>query len=178
MAATRVMWQTGCVVWKKTALPAHPFKEDLASSQEWTFHLMQVISGIRYQILTQTTFLIREHQNRIGKQYSAAKIFSTFRSRQYIYQILRDQKRLSIASERYLLHGMLSALRASLHTHYFDNSALILRFLVKHFFSTHHKAKLLTVFVFAVPLYALTKRGAKLFRMNRHRTVMIEVKEI
>lgn len=165
MIATRVMWQTACVVWKKSALPARPFKEDLASSQEWTFHLMQLICGVRYEILNETTFLIREHAQRIGKSPSVAKFFSMFRSRQYIYELLRAKKILSRAYERDLLHYVLFALRVSIQLKYYRNALVVAGFLMRNFFRMHHKRKILFIFLIALPVYVITGKGERLFKI-------------
>jgi len=43
MCQAVVLWPINCVSWKRDSLKTIRFNENLSSSQEWTFHLMQLI---------------------------------------------------------------------------------------------------------------------------------------
>lgn len=163
MTATKVLWPIACLLWKKSVVPEKPFMEDLGSSQEWTFHLMQIIRGLKYHILDQTTYLVREHENRIGKSPAVGKFYSMFRSRAYIFELLRAENLLSATYERDLLHYISLSLRLSIKLHYYRNAMLIVRFLVRNFFTLRCKQKVLRILFLAIPIYLVTGKGERLF---------------
>src|SRR5690606_32998373 len=88
MIFNTLLWPINCVSWKRLSIPPSPFDESLMSSQEWTFHLKQLISNKAYKALEEKTCLIRRHDNRIGNLISAQKNYSSFMSRKIILNLL------------------------------------------------------------------------------------------
>ena len=165
MIANHVLWPINCVVWKKSALPSQPFMEELASSQEWTFHLSQLIDGIHYKIIEQATCLVREHQQRTGKDISAAKSFSTFSSRRYIMQLLQQRKMLSHPAEKGLLKDIFTALRQSIQYKHYQVANTILRYLTHQIRQSRYSINIFKVLMLAYPIYKLSGKGEKLFKI-------------
>lgn len=166
MIATKVLWQTNCVTWNRSCVPEKPFSEDLASSQEWTFHLSQIINGISYKIIPQTTCLVREHTDRIGKLISIKKSYSTFASRKKILLLLEQKQMLDKNCELALLKYIFMALRQSLQFRYYAVTRTILKFLLGFAVNSKNKTEIARVVFIALPIYFATKKGEKLFRLK------------
>lgn len=164
MISSKVLWPICCVIWKKTAVNINPFFEDLGSSQEWTFHLIQLINGVNYRLKQKTTFYIRSHQQRIGKDVSEKKYASTFQSRLYVLDKLIKAGQLTSGRERYLLAYVFTAFRNSIHYKYALTRKKIFNFLIKRVFVSYHSFKILKVLFLAYPVYSITGKGNKLFK--------------
>ncbi len=163
MIESKVAWQTGAIVWRGTSVPKRPFREDLASSQEWTFHLMQILNGLKYTFINNTTCYIRDHDQRIGKSVSEDKVYSTFHSRRYILNALSVKNQLTPQIELALLKRIFLALRQCLMFKYWKLFAIISKYLAAHFKESSHKLLITKVLCVAVPVYFLSGRGERLF---------------
>ncbi|MEP3836601.1 MAG: glycosyltransferase family 2 protein [Algibacter sp.] len=165
MLTSKVSWQTAAVLWKKEALPIRPFREELSSSQEWTFHLSQVIDGLRFDSFNSKTIYVRRHQDRIGNEVSEKKFKSSFTSRYIIFNLLWKKNRLSKPYQKALLNKMFQAIKKAIY-YKFDNLVFkqILG-LLSVFFKTSFKWKLIKIIFFYIPIYRLTNRGETLFKI-------------
>ncbi|HEX8563112.1 MAG TPA: glycosyltransferase family A protein [Flavobacterium sp.] len=160
-----VLWQTNCVVWNREAVPENPFEEDLSSSQEWTFHLKQLINNRTFVTASAYTCLIREHDVRTGKMVSVKKSFSTFHSRRTIMRLLQEKQMLSVENELGLLKYISYALRQSLQFGYTELTKEILGFLGRSVGRSKNRKFILKILFVAFPVYQLTSKGEKLFKI-------------
>ncbi len=165
MIATRVMWITGSVLWKKTCVPATPFIEKLSSSQEWTFHLFQVIDGVKPIFIETPTYYARSHEARIGKDMSPKKHFSTYYSRLLVYKRVKEHGLQNDAIERSILKYIFIAIRNALMYGHLSMALEIVRGLLANLALFKNKGKVLKVVFFSFPIYAITKKGEKLFKV-------------
>ncbi len=166
MIKNDVLWAIGSVFWKKSSIKMQkPFLEDLISSEEWLFHIVQIINGCKYNIDLQTTFLVRSHEIRIGKINSIAKTYSIYKSRIYIYEFLKPKKLLNKEYELHLLKDIFFALRLTLKNKNLQLFQNILSFLFKNFFILENKFKVIKILFISVPIYFISKKGEKLFKI-------------
>ena len=165
MLTLRVSWQTASVLWKKHELPAKPFREDLTSSQEWTFHLLQVINGLEYSSFNDITVYVRRHEDRIGKDTSEKKYRATFYSRYIILKELRKKGKLEKSYQKALLNRMLQAVKKTI---YYKYDAVLFGQIIKLFslipFVAYKKGVLKVLFVY-IPIYRISGRGETLFKL-------------
>ncbi|MEZ4856627.1 MAG: glycosyltransferase family 2 protein [Gelidibacter sp.] len=167
MLSVKVLWPIGCVSWKKKSIKGKPFNENLASSQEWTFHLKQLIANIYYEILGKTTYLARSHHNRIGKVISQSKINSTYLSRVQIFDTLNEAKILTKEREYIILQNIVKNLFSALQLKYYSSAHSIAMGLLKRFSLIHHyKRKILMVVFLAYPFYIFTGKGYRFFNIS------------
>ncbi|WP_159023052.1 glycosyltransferase family 2 protein [Formosa sp. L2A11] len=166
MIALKIMWQTGAVSWKRSALKDTLFEEDLFSSQEWTFHLKQLINKKTYSINKITTVLIRSHEHRIGKIKSVKKIISTFLSRYKIFKLLSVDNNLNKQKELLLLNVMYMALYDAISIKSYALIKYIYKVLIKEFFKLQYKFSLIKVLFFSAPLYFITGKGYQFFKIK------------
>ncbi|MDG1729362.1 MAG: glycosyltransferase family 2 protein [Algibacter sp.] len=165
MLTSKVSWQTAAVLWKKSQLHPKPFREDLSSSQEWTFHLLQVIDGLNYFTFNKVTVYVRRHQDCIGNDVSKNKFQSTFFSRYIILKTLYNKRRLSKIYQKALLNKMLQAVKKTI---FFNYDSVLYKQIIKLIsiiFIVHFKLGLLKVIFLYIPLYRITKRGETLFKL-------------
>lgn len=165
MVEAKVIWPICCVFWKKDSLNEKPFHEDLASSQDWTFHVLQMIKGVNYQISQASTCLIRNHDQRIGTDFSQQKIRSTYMSRRYVFELLVQQNKLTPKLETFLLLYVLKSFRDSIKNNYRKNVGSIVLFLLKNLTHFSNKGRVLKAVCIAWPIYAVSGKGQKLFRI-------------
>jgi glycosyltransferase involved in cell wall biosynthesis len=166
MIKNDVMWAMGSVFWRKSIFKnSKPFQEDLICSEDWAMHLIQVINNLKYIISQETTFLVRNHENRVGKSIGFEKISSIFRSRICILDLLNSKKNLTNQREMYLLKDVFFALRLSIQFSFSSLMILILKYLVKNFLNFNNKLIILKILLFAFPVYFLTKKGERLFKI-------------
>ena len=165
MIYNQVLWPINCVTWDRNSIPAKPFREKLASSQEWTFHLSRLLDDITYKIIEKPTCLVREHQQRTGKIVSVSKSFSTFHSRKIIMELLTEKQMRTPKNEKGLLKYIFTALRQALQYRYYKLAFVILGYLVQSFGQTKYRREIAKIILIASPIYALSGRGEKLFKI-------------
>lgn len=159
----KIAWQTGAVLWKKSSIIGKPFHETLISSQEWTFHLHQLIYGRKFMTLSETTVLVRDHVNRIGRIGGYNKIYATFQSRLLILNLLYKQDQLNITFEKALLKSMCSNLIRALNE---KENLLTFRMsiaLIKNIYKLKSWHKIPRIVFMATPIYFIFGKGEKLF---------------
>ncbi len=167
MVACLIMWQTGTVLWDRNSLEKKPFIEELHCSQEWTFHLTQILKGIRYEYIAKPTCLIRNHKNRIGKLDTKNKYLSVYLSREIIFYLLLKHSKLNEKNSKYILAEMSSTLKRSIKSKYYSVTLVTLKFLFKN---SHHfknqKLSIIKIIFVACPIYAITGKGEVLFKIK------------
>jgi glycosyltransferase involved in cell wall biosynthesis len=159
-------WQTAGVSWKRDSIPGEkPFNEKLKSSQEWTFHVNQILEGKTYLILEDSILFVRRHEKRVGKMVSSDKFKSSFLSRFIIYNKLKSSKKITPERERFLLKKMFQAAKkASLNKYdklllfFYWKFALIFPF-------SKRKFAILKIILLAIPLKRFLNSGERLFRV-------------
>ena len=162
---TTVLWPINCVSWKRESVAIIPFDERLSSSQDWTFHLSQLIIGRNYIAQNKPTCLVRSHAERIGGNVSEQKSFSTFTSRMEILNLLKKSNKLNKSAERGLLKFIFTGLRQAINNHYYALSMKIISFLTKQCLISKNKSEILKILLIAVPTYTITGKGEKLFNI-------------
>ena len=166
---TKVGWQTGCVLWRRNAIPNKPFLESLASSQEWTFHLEQLINNNTYSLNDSVTCYARDHEERIGKLQSEPKVFSTYYSRRHIIQKLRTKNMINRNKELSLLKYIFTALKMSINSKFYGLTVKIFAYLGRYFWLSQNKSAIIKVMLLATPVYLITGKGERLFKANSNR---------
>lgn len=165
MMANKTLWQTGCVVWQKSKLPANPFDESLASSQEWTFHLKMLSDTIYYTLIDELTYLARGHSERKNTNPPEAKIRSTAASRLKIYTTYYTKKLLNPEREHILLQTLCTTVKDALDFKYYNTAFFTLKGLCRIFFKSRYKLKLARVIFLATIIYLITGKGYRLFKL-------------
>ncbi len=165
MLTIKVSWATPSVSWKRNELPMTPFREDLSSSQEWTFHLLQVINGLKYSKFDSITVYVRRHEERVGKDTSEKKYRATFHSRYIILKELYKQQQLKKSYQKALLNRMLQAMKKAI---YYKYDRVLFGQVIKLFSIIHfvkYKKELLKVLFIYIPVYRILRRGETLFKV-------------
>ena len=165
MLTSKVSWQTAAVLWKQSTLPSRPFREDLSSSQEWTFHLSQIIDGLNFLSFNSVTVFVRRHEDRIGKDASKKKFESSFNSRYIIFKKLYAEKQLKKSYQKALLNKMLQAIKKTI---YFKYDKVLIKQTIKLFsiiYIADYKKSLIKIIFLYIPIYRITKRGETLFKL-------------
>lgn len=165
MMTNKTLWQTGCVVWSKSRLPEMPFNETLASSQEWTFHLETLASGLDYQIINEVTYLARGHSERKGQNPPKKKVFSTIKSRLIIFNTYQAQKLLNQDRELILLQTISTSIKEALEYGYVNVAWFGIKCILKVIRRSKFKLKLLRVVFIAFPCYLIIRKGYRLFQL-------------
>lgn len=167
MIASRVSWQTAAVLWEKSHLPEKPFNEALSSSQEWTFHLEQLIRKVNYKLLFETTVFVRRHDDRIGTAVSAEKYRATFLSRFLILKTLNTGKLLNPERNYFLLRKVFQAVKNAIRHKYDSVLFFQLNMLLRVFFISERKWEIIKLIFFSIPLFRITGKGETLFNLKR-----------
>ena len=165
MLTSKVSWQTAAVLWKQSELPSRPFREDLSSSQEWTFHLSQVIEGLNFFSFNLVTVFVRRHEDRIGKDASKTKFESAFLSRYIILKKLYVEKRLKKPYQKALLNKMLQAVKKAI---YFKYDKVLFKQtlkLISIIYIAEYRMSLIKIIFLYIPIYRITRRGETLFKL-------------
>ncbi|MDO5970563.1 glycosyltransferase family 2 protein [Flavivirga aquimarina] len=165
MLTLRASWQTASVLWKRSGLPMKPFREDLSSSQEWTFHLLRVINGVKYSKFDTITVYVRRHEDRIGKDTSEKKYRATFHSRYIILKTLYKKQQLKKSYQKALINKMLQAVKKAI---YYKYDRVLLGQMIKLCSIIHlvkYKKGLLKVLFIYIPAYRILRRGETLFKL-------------
>lgn len=165
MLTSKVSWQTAAVLWKQSKLPPTPFREDLSSSQEWTFHLSQIIDGLPFFSFKLVTVYVRRHEDRIGNDISKKKFESTFLSRNIILKKLYAKKQFKKTYQKALIYKMLQAVKKVV---FYKYDKLLLWQISKLFsviYISAYKTKLIKIIFIYIPIYRITKRGETLFKL-------------
>ena len=165
MMANKTLWQTGCVVWLKTKLPTRPFDESLASSQEWTFHLITLSESLSYQLIDSVTYLARGHSERKGQNPPRTKINSTIASRLQIFDLYYSKELLLPERELIVLQTLSSTVKDALEFKYYSSAFKALKGLCRVFFRSRYKRKLIRVILLAPIVYLFTGKGYRLFKL-------------
>ena len=167
MIKNDVLWAIGSVIWKRSAFKNlnTPFFEDLICSEEWAMHLFQIVNGCKYHIDLETTFLVRNHENRVGKISSLSKTMSIYKARIYILDLLKSQNCLTKQRELYLLKDVFFALRLTIKNNYFKLMLNILGFVLKNLVFFKNKGYAFKILFVAFPIYSVTRKGEKLFKI-------------
>lgn len=167
MINEKVLWPIGGVVWARNSIVTKsPFKEDLSSSQEWTFHLLQLINNkVKYKIIDIDSYFVRKHNKRIGAQQSIYKIESTFRSRMYIYLSLEANGYDNPAYKRKLFDRFVKVLRDYLAGGYYSLFWEYYKITFVKSFRAENKIKLFTILFLWLPIYAISGKGYKYIRV-------------
>lgn len=165
MIKNDVLWAIGAVVWKRESLNAKPFIDELTNSEEWAFHLLQILDNKKYFIENQTTYLARRHSDRVGKSSNSLKHFSTFKSRVYLLKKLILKNQNTKSREFYLLKDIFVALRYAIKDGFKYTSRKIIWYLILNFFSFNNKWYVFKNITVAVPIYSIFKKGEKLFKI-------------
>ena len=165
MLTSKVSWQTAAVLWKQSELPIKPFREDLFSSQEWTFHLSQIIDGLTFFSFNLVTVYVRRHENRIGKDVSLNKFKSSFFSRYIIFKKLSGNNRLQKTYQKALINKMLQAVKKAIYYKYDKLLFMQISKLLSVVYKSDYKMKLLKIIFLYIPIYRITKRGETLFKL-------------
>lgn len=161
-----VLWPIGGVIWKKSSIKTiRPFKECLNSSQEWTFHLLQLIDEqVKYEILNNDSYFVRRHEGRIGNIKNINKIKSTFFSRLYIYESLNRNGFMTSNYKDKLFVRFIKSIRDAYDI---DNYSLFYKFYFKTFslsLKEKNKFKNFKLLLFWIPIYVIFKKGNKFIR--------------
>lgn len=164
MITDHVLWAIGAVVWQRDCVNENPFNENLASSQEWVFHLYQLIKKVKYIPLNEVTFLVRDHGERIGKDYSEKKIFSIFESRKLIFLELEKTRNLDFNKEQGLLKMMFLSVRFAIQYKYYKLLRSYVYYFLKNILKFQSKFKILKVIFISIPIYFTFGKGEKLFK--------------
>ena len=146
------------------SLQQRPFNEKLASSQEWTFHVEQLIDDKKFKVFNDITVLVRRHDNRVGKDMSAKKFKSTFLSRYLVMEKLHNKKKLTLNNETFLLMRMFQSVKSTVKFKYDTVLRSQLRLLFKSLFICKQKRSILKIIFFSVPIYRLIGKGERLFK--------------
>lgn len=162
----KVQWQTATVVWKRSSLKKRPFNENLTSSQEWTFHLNQIINGISFDLLDKETCFIREHSGRIGKMRKPDKFWSTSLSRFLILQKLKEEGLLTLNREQILLQMMFSSAQGALEQHYYNTAFRILIQILGLYNKSSFKGAIQKLLFFGFPVHILFGKGYRYFKIH------------
>lgn len=165
MLTSKVSWQTAAVLWKQSKLPLKPFREELSSSQEWTFHLSQIIDDLPFFSFNMITVYVRKHENRIGNDVSKKKFESTFLSRYIILKKLYTKKELKKTYQKALIYKMLQAVKKVV---FYKYDKLLFRQISKLFsviYISAYKAALIKIIFLYIPIYRITKRGETFFKL-------------
>lgn len=166
MIKNDVLWAIGSVFWSKECFKTqNPFIEEIINSEEWAFHLFQIINGCNYHINPETTYLVRNHENRAGRTSSYKKVYSIYKARVYVFELLNLKKILNKERELYLLKDIFFALRLSIKDRCLKLSLMILFFLFKNIFNFYNKIIVLKIIFVASPIYFFIKKGEKLFKL-------------
>ena len=165
MCVSKVSWQTASIVWNRTALPNLPFNEQLQSSQEWTFHMEQMIKEIPHTVFKDTTVYVRRHSKRTGKDFSPKKYRSMFLSRFLIYKKLHGSKKLSALRERGLIKRMAQASKGAARAKYVHTVSGHYAKWVALLFTSRHKGKIIGILLLGIPLYLIIGKGEKFFKI-------------
>lgn len=166
LISLKTNWPICAVFWNRSCLPIYrPFNENLTSSQEWTFHVEQVIRGIKYKIVNDTTVFIRRHENRIGKDLSPKKFRCSFLSRFIIFNRLYDIDLLDSLKEHFLVKKMIQSSKGAAELNY-DK---VILFCIFDFFKiltkTSYKFSVLKVVFLGIPLKRVFNKGERFFRL-------------
>lgn len=158
-------WQTGAVVWNRICVPEKaPFNECLTSSQEWTFHIEQVINGLTYAFIEDNTVYIRRHENRIGKDMSPKKFKCSFLSRYIIYHKLLKENLLDQVKGKYLIKKMIQSTKGAAELNYDE----VIMFSVLRYINllrvSQYRRKILTVVFVGLPLKRFCNKGERFFK--------------
>ena len=165
MCIGKVSWQTASVVWHRSALPQVPFNEQLQSSQEWTFHMEQMIKKIPHTVFKDTTVYVRRHSERTGKDFSPKKYRSMFLSRFLIYKKLYSSKELSVLREQGLIKRMAQASKGAARAKFISTVAGHYRKWFSLLFTSRHKGKIIGILLLGIPLYLIVGKGEKFFKI-------------
>lgn len=165
MCNGKVSWAIPSVIWNKKIIPELPYNEQLQSSQEWTFHLRQMIKNIDFKIFDTTTVYIRKHENRIGKDFSARKYNSMFLSRFLIFKELKENHELTLTREKGLLKKMMQAAKGASRAKYLGTSFWQLKKLVGLLTQSKYPKQLLRAALLGIPLYLILGKGENFFKL-------------
>lgn len=165
MLTSKVSWQTAAVLWRKSELPLRPFREDLSSSQEWTFHLSQIIDGLKFFSFNLVTIYVRRHEDRIGKDVSKNKFKSTFLSRYIILKKLYTKNKLKKNHQKALLNKMLQAVKKTIFYKYDKALSGQVIKLFSIIYIVNYKLNIMKIIFFCIPIYRITKRGETFFKL-------------
>lgn len=164
MIDNKVLWAIGSVVWRKSCIRENPFNEKLINSEEWLFHLNQILNFHRYVINTTTTYFVRNHNVRAGKITSIQKVYSIFFARTLLFEKMYSMKNINNNIEKSLLNSVFFALRLSIEFKYYKIFFLIFKWLMLNFIKFKSRLRILKIFLISVPIYFLTSKGEKLFK--------------
>lgn len=165
MMDNKTLWPIGGVVWEKSKLPANPFDESLASSQEWTFHLKMLSDALSYTLIDEVTYLARGHSERKNTNPPEDKIRSTAASRFKIYTTYYTKKLLNPEREHILLQTLCTTVKDALDFKYYNTAFFTLKGLCRIFFKSRYKLKLARVIFIATIIYLFTGKGYRLFKL-------------
>ena len=163
MIAGKISWSTPSVVWKKDSLPTLPWNEDLWSSQEWTFHVFQLIRKLRFKISDKVTINVRRHEERVGRSINPKKLKSGFLSRFLVYRELQCNNLLN-AKDRYdLLKIMVKNIKMAVRNKY-DSAIWFQSFCLFKTIGFHpYSFAIIKILLISIPIFRLFGSGERLF---------------
>lgn len=165
MIAGKISWSTPSVVWKKNSLPTRPWTEELWSSQEWTFHVFQLIRKLTFQISHKVTINVRRHEERVGKTINPDKLKSGFLSRLLVYQKLRRDHLLHTKDRYYLLKIMVKNVKMAVRNK-FDSVIWFQIFGLFKVIGYHpYSFALIKIILISIPIFRLSGSGERLFTL-------------
>lgn len=161
-----VFWPIGGVTWKTNSIKTlKPFKENLISSQEWTFHLLQLIEQkVKFEIIKKDTYFVRKHEERIGKVNSMDKIKSTFFSRLCIYKSLNQNGFLTTNYKDKLFERFVKCVRDFYRIKCFSSFYKFYFITFNLCFKEKKRYKTLKVLLFWIPIYIIFGKGNRFIR--------------
>ncbi len=163
MISLRLYWPIGGCIWRKEALKTQ-FRIDLSSSQEWVFHLEQIILGAKPEIIDEDTYLARSHDNRIGKDKSLAKIRSTYKSRQLIVD--KYEEYLNEDDKKIIIEVLLKSIRNAIKQNEYKEAFKYWRYCLSNRKKIKNlNKKMLKVLFYYAPLFLLTRKGETFFKL-------------
>lgn len=106
----RLAWSTNAPLWKKSFLDGNIlFNIKLSSSQDWEFHVNQLINNPRLAFLENSLVFNRLHSNRIGNK--KRKHTTRMKSRVIAFELLKENQKLSIEIKKYFKNYFLNQLK-------------------------------------------------------------------
>lgn len=166
----KISWATPSVVWKKGALPSLPWNEKLWSSQEWTFHVLQLYKDLQYIIKDTVTIYVRRHEIRVGKSSNSKKYKSGFLSRYLVYKQLKRDGNLTEHLSYHLLRIMLKNVSHTIRRKYDKTLIFQIKCLFTLFDFGTYNLSLLRILFISIPIYRITGKGEKLLLINKNTT--------
>lgn len=164
MISEHTLWPINGVIWERECIEFSPFDVRLVCSQEWVFHITQILKSVDYNLIPQNTCYVRRHQNRIGKIVSEDKTNSIYLSRKIIFEKLLKKKLLNTKRSYYLLKQINNSLKISVKNRYRTTEFSILKFLVCDGYKFKCRFLVFKTLFLAYPIYKVTNRGEKFFK--------------